>query len=58
MKPTLASLDPIELMTAPLFSVIIPLEYHRGQWERCWLGWQARSRHTPDVPRFHADPYA
>jgi hypothetical protein len=30
-------------MTAPLFSVIIPLEYHRGQWLRCWLGWQAQT---------------
>jgi hypothetical protein len=29
--------------TAPLFSVIIPLEYHRGQWERCWQGWQSQS---------------
>ena len=28
-------------MTAPpLFSVIIPLEYHRGQWERCWRAWR------------------
>jgi hypothetical protein len=27
----------------PLFSVIIPLEYHRGQWERCWRGWQAQT---------------
>lgn len=23
----------------PLFSIIIPLEYHRGQWERAWLAW-------------------
>ena len=30
-------------MTKPLFSVIVPLEYHRGQWERCWLGWQAQT---------------
>jgi len=22
-----------------MFSVIIPLEYHRGQWEQSWLGW-------------------
>ncbi len=29
--------------TAPLFSVIIPLEYHRGQWERCWQGWQSQT---------------
>ncbi len=28
---------------APLFSVIIPLEFHRGHWERCWQGWQAQS---------------
>jgi len=34
-------------MTAPLFSVIIPLEYHRGQWERCWRGWQAQT-----LPKF------
>jgi hypothetical protein len=30
-------------MTTPLFSVIIPLEYHRGQWDRCWRGWQAQT---------------
>ena len=30
-------------MTTPLFSVIVPLEYHRGQWEQCWLGWQAQT---------------
>ena len=30
-------------MTKPLISVIVPLEYHRGQWERCWLGWQAQT---------------
>jgi hypothetical protein len=30
-------------MSMPLFSVIIPLEYHRGQWERCWLGWQVQT---------------
>jgi hypothetical protein len=28
---------------APLFSVIIPLEFHRGQWERCWRGWQSQT---------------
>lgn len=28
---------------APLFSVIIPLEYHRGQLERCWQGWQSQT---------------
>ena len=27
----------------PLFSVIIPFEYHRGQWERSWLGWQSQT---------------
>ncbi|MEZ5819181.1 MAG: glycosyltransferase family A protein [Xanthobacteraceae bacterium] len=27
----------------PLFSVIIPLEFHRGQWERAWQGWQAQT---------------
>jgi hypothetical protein len=30
-------------MTRPLFSVIIPLEYHRGQWEKCWKGWQTQT---------------
>jgi hypothetical protein len=30
-------------MTPPLFSVIVPLEYHRGQWEQCLLGWQAQT---------------
>ena len=28
---------------APLFSVIIPLEFHRGQWERCWQCWQSQT---------------
>ncbi len=28
---------------APLFSVIIPLEYHRGQWEKCWHAWKAQT---------------
>ncbi|TPQ42550.1 hypothetical protein C2U70_01110 [Bradyrhizobium guangdongense] len=28
---------------APLFSVIIPLEYHRGQWEQSWLGWMSQT---------------
>jgi hypothetical protein len=23
----------------PVFSIIVPLEFHRGQWERCWKGW-------------------
>ena len=27
----------------PLFSIIIPLEYHRGQWERCWNGWNTQT---------------
>ena len=27
----------------PLFSVIVPLEYHRGQWERSWQGWQSQT---------------
>src|SRR6266404_8824643 len=27
----------------PLISVIIPLEFHRGQWERCWQGWQSQT---------------
>ena len=34
---------PVDFMNTPQFSVIIPLEYHRGQWERCWLGWQTQS---------------
>src|SRR5258708_16699101 len=28
---------------APTFSVIIPLEFHRGQWKRCWQGWQSQT---------------
>jgi hypothetical protein len=35
--------DLTEFMTTPLFSIIVPLEYHRGQWEQCWLGWQAQT---------------
>ncbi|MCS3730358.1 glycosyltransferase family 2 protein [Bradyrhizobium betae] len=27
----------------PVFSVIIPLEYHRGQWEQSWLGWVSQT---------------
>lgn len=27
----------------PMFSVIIPLEYHRGQWEHSWLGWASQT---------------
>lgn len=27
----------------PLFSVIMPLEYHRGQWDRGWRAWEAQS---------------
>ena len=27
----------------PLFSIIIPLEYHRGQWEQCWDGWNTQT---------------
>jgi hypothetical protein len=27
----------------PLFSVIVPLEFHRGHWERCLLTWQAQT---------------
>ena len=27
----------------PLFSVIIPLEFHRGQWEQSWLGWTSQT---------------
>jgi hypothetical protein len=29
--------------SGPLFSVIIPLEYHRGQWEACWRAWKAQT---------------
>ena len=32
-----------EAPAAPLFSVIVPLEYHRGQWERCWQAWRAQT---------------
>ena len=28
---------------SPLFSVIIPLRDHRGQWEQCWLGWTSQT---------------
>jgi hypothetical protein len=35
------------MTVAPLFSVIVPLEYHRGQWERCWLGWQSQTLPRP-----------
>ncbi|MCP3403842.1 glycosyltransferase family 2 protein [Bradyrhizobium sp. CCGB20] len=28
---------------SPLFSVIIPLEFHRGQWELSWLGWTSQT---------------
>ncbi len=27
----------------PLFSVIIPLEFHRGQWEQSWLAWMSQT---------------
>src|SRR3569832_1827864 len=27
----------------PLFPIIIPLEYHRGQWEQSWLGWTSQT---------------
>jgi hypothetical protein len=27
----------------PVISVIIPLEFHRDQWERCWQGWNAQT---------------
>jgi hypothetical protein len=27
----------------PLFSIVIPLEFHRGQWERSWLGWTSQT---------------
>ena len=33
---------------APLFSIIIPLECHRGQWERCWQGWQSQTLDKAD----------
>lgn len=28
---------------SPLFSIIIPLESHRGQWELSWLGWTSQT---------------
>src|SRR5947207_15801802 len=31
------------LSSDPLFSVIIPLEFHRGQWERCWQNWNVQT---------------
>jgi hypothetical protein len=27
----------------PLFSIVIPLEFHRGQWERSWRGWKSQT---------------
>lgn len=30
-------------LVTPLFSVIIPLEAHRGQWERCWQCWNTQT---------------
>jgi hypothetical protein len=36
-------LDQIEPDTAPLFSVIVPLEFHRGQLERCCMGWRTQT---------------
>ena len=27
----------------PQISVIIPLEHHRGQWERCWQSWNTQT---------------
>ncbi|MDI1262935.1 MAG: hypothetical protein PS018_06730 [bacterium] len=33
--------EPVAIL--PLFSIVIPLEYHRGQWERSWLGWQSQT---------------
>ncbi|MGY8663600.1 hypothetical protein Q3C01_14680 [Bradyrhizobium sp. UFLA05-109] len=31
----------------PLFSVIIPLEFHRGQWEQSWQGWMSQTLARP-----------
>src|SRR6478609_11637269 len=31
---------------SPLFSIIIPLESHRGQWEQSWLGWTSQTADT------------
>jgi hypothetical protein len=31
---------------SPLFSIIIPLESHRGQWEMSWLGWTSQTADT------------
>lgn len=33
---------------APLFSIIIPLDDTRGQWERSWLGWQSQTLDKAD----------
>lgn len=35
--------QPVTDAEVPLFSVIIPLEYHRGQWEKSWLGWMSQT---------------
>ena len=38
------SRDPDDASTSSLlFSIIIPLEYHRGQWEQCWKAWNAQT---------------
>jgi hypothetical protein len=29
--------------SCPLFSVVIPLEFHRGQWEQSWLAWMSQT---------------
>ena len=36
-----AQVDPTA--PVPLFSVIIPFEYHRGKWEQCLRAWQAQT---------------
>ncbi|EJN11425.1 hypothetical protein PMI42_05293 [Bradyrhizobium sp. YR681] len=28
---------------SPLFSIVIPLDDHRGQWRQCWLGWKSQT---------------
>ena len=35
--------DPDPSSPHPLFSVIIPLEYHRGRWEECWRAWKTQT---------------
>ena len=30
-------------VSKPAFSIVIPMEFHRGQWEQCWQSWNAQT---------------